>query len=184
MIDQYWLQQSSWSIYPSIRQKGGWNIPNTSPSCPFFFPFIQTSGKVQVVPLLHRGNLDVNVKIINKIYFGVVLSVGVQHGNILLALLTVLWWMQRVFLAHCSVSWNVSSEQTEWSKEILFRLWKYMTKYCNMNNKRGWELFIISMYSVGIFWITKILEAWISTHIRWFIQPIPYSHKNAYLISD
>lgn len=41
------------------------------------------SGKMQVVPSLHRGNLSVNVKLINKIHivFVTVLSAMIQHVN-------------------------------------------------------------------------------------------------------
>lgn len=62
------------------------------------------SGKVQVVPLLLRGNLSANVKIINKIHIVIVrvLLLGRSMGTIVLALLTVFGWMQKGQAARCT----------------------------------------------------------------------------------
>lgn len=116
IIDQYSPNQLHPSLHPTA---GGREYTEHKSNLPAPFPSRKDlSGKVQVVPPLHRGNLSVNVKIINKIHLVTVPSAGTQHGNILLALLTVFCWMQKGLAAHCTVFWNVSIEHAGWSREI------------------------------------------------------------------
>lgn len=88
MIDQYSPQILGSAVgkpikSPSIHKTaGGREYSKHNPTLSVSFPLRRDwSGKVQVVPSLHRGNLSVNVKIINKIHIVTVLSAVKQHGN-------------------------------------------------------------------------------------------------------
>ncbi len=90
MIDQYSPQQLGSSVgkpiksfHPSIKQQGEGNIPNTTPCCLFLPPENRLVWQSAGGSPLHRGNLSVNVKIINKTHIVIVtvLSAVIQHGN-------------------------------------------------------------------------------------------------------
>lgn len=66
-------------INKTARQR---EYPKHSSTLSFSFPLRTESGRAQVVPRFHRGNLSVTVKSINKLHVVVtILSAVIKHAN-------------------------------------------------------------------------------------------------------
>lgn len=127
-----WSVLSTTIFQSSIKQWGEGNIPNKVRLCPFFSPFEdKLSGKVQVVPCFHRGNLGVTVKIINKLH--VIVPVLFCSDK---AWEPILWPCWR----HTPLSFkDASIEDAGWSAETRFHL-QYV-----MNNKNSRKCFTMNI---------------------------------------
>lgn len=131
------------------KTAGGGEYSKHNPRCLFLSPpRTDLSGKVKVLPSLHRGNLSVDVKIINTIHIVIVsvLSAVMQHGNhssgsadsVLLDAERSGSTRHHLLKTFDWTCWVV------WGNIVSSRVW-----HCNMNNVREWELIMCGLETFG-----------------------------------